>query len=204
MDFTEYVSRTFTEETGKQLRYSYGIMEIMFDKTGDYLKEGKFSKLDKHRIKMYPGRRFYDLVDRFIYFCSYVNTASLIPATLLAVYSGYVYHIWGGFFCNLVMFTLFPLFFSMNTSRSRSKDEKYTLSNSIAINLAFLGHAYAVLKGIMKYFADPFKRAPKPFGATSVDSMDYSFVDGVKIIAKHFTGITSYCCWRPYCFWSAV
>ena len=33
LEFTEYASTTFQEETGKQRRYAYGLFEMMFDGT---------------------------------------------------------------------------------------------------------------------------------------------------------------------------
>jgi len=186
LDFTEYVSRTYTEETGKQLRYSFGIVEILFNGTSDWLKLGLFNNLYKRQLKMYPRARFYDIFDMLTYFCSFLNSAALIPTAIIAAYTGRVDHIWGGFISNLIIFTLMPIISKAMIVSKKEDDLKGTFFNSMIIGLAFLGHTYSVLKGFIKFFTDSFKEKPKPFEATSVDSLDYSFCDGVRIVCNYY------------------
>ena len=186
LDFTEYVSRTYTEETGKQLRYSFGIVEILFNGTSDWLKLGIFNSLYKRQLKMYPRARFYDVFDMLTYFCSFLNSAALIPTALIAAYTGKVDHIWGGFISNLIIFSLMPMISQAMMINQKDNEMNNSFSNSMIIGLAFLGHTYSILKGFLKFFIDSFKQKPKAFDATSVDSLDYSFGDGLKIIYKYY------------------
>jgi len=186
LDFTEYVSRTFTEETGKQLRYSFGIVEILFNSTSNWLKQGLFNDLYKRQIKMYPKSRFYDIFDIPIYFCSFINSAILIPATLISAYTRTANHIWGGFLSNIVIFCIFPIVAKSALSGKEHKNFIDSTRNAFVLAFAFLGHSYSILKGFVKFFTDSFKSSPKPFSATSVDSLDYSSMDGIKIIYQYY------------------
>ena len=92
LEFTETASRTFTEETGKQRRYAYGLFEMIFDGT------------------VAPGKaRGCDAFYMLLYFCSVVNQVLLLPTVLLESYFGNIHLLWAGFLICMACFILLPV-----------------------------------------------------------------------------------------------
>ena len=169
LEFTEYVSRTFSEETGKQFRYSYGLLEMLLQGT---IQSGK--------------TRACDALYMVLYFFSLVNSVMLFPAALLENYFGNVHFLWAGFFiCNLG-FILLPCVRSFCVRRLLPKEQLTNPGYTSILALSFLGHAYSNLAGVCRFFIDLLRPNSKPFPSTSVDTMKYSFADGLKIIGEHF------------------
>ncbi|MCL1916843.1 MAG: glycosyltransferase family 2 protein [Peptococcaceae bacterium] len=168
LEFTEYVSRTFAEETAKQFRYSYGLMEMLLQGT---IRLGK--------------TRGCDILYMILYFCSLVNAVMLLPTALLEAHFGNVHLLWAGFiFCNMA-FVLLPCFRSLCMGRRLPREQRINLGHTCVLALAFLGHAYSRLAGVGRYFADKVKRNPRPFPSTNVDALGYRFMDGVRILGGY-------------------
>ena len=109
LEFTEYASRTFTEETCKQRRYAYGLLEMMFDGT------------------VVPGKtRACDILYMTLYFFSAVNQVLLLPTALIESYFGNVYLLWAGFLFCTACFVIFPLLRSLVMQRLLPKEHSET------------------------------------------------------------------------------
>ena len=168
LEFSEYVSRTFSEETGKQQRYSYGLLEMLLQGT---IRIGK--------------TRGCDVLYMFLYFCSLVNAVMLLPAALLECYIGNIHLLWAGFiFCN-ICFIVLPCFRGLIMRNRIPGEQRGNLGTASILALSFLGHAYSMLAGICKYFLNKFRRNPKAFPSTNVDTLQYRFVDGVGLLKAY-------------------
>lgn len=168
LEFSEYVSRTFSEETGKQQRYSYGLLEMLMQGT---IRVGK--------------TRGCDVLYMFLYFCSLVNAVMLLPAALLECYVGNIHLLWAGFiFCN-ICFIVLPCFRGLLMRGRIPKERRGNLGVASILALSFLGHSYSMLSGICKYFLNKFRRDPKSFSSTNVDTLSYRFADGVNLLKAY-------------------
>lgn len=165
LEFTEYVSRTFAEETGKQHRYSYGLFEMIFDGT---IAPGKTRKCD--------------MLYMLLYFFSVVNQIMLLPTVLLECYFGNIHLLWAGFiFCNLC-FVILPYIRGLIVNRYLPKEQSEKLSHIVILAISFVGHSFSMLTGACRYFANKIKENTTPFPSTSVDKLTYHFSDGVKLL----------------------
>jgi len=169
LEFSEYVSRTFAEETGKQFRYSFGLLEMLLQGT---IQTGK--------------TRICDAIYMILYFCSLVNSVMLFPASLLECYFGNVHLLWAGFMICNACFILLPCVRSFHMRRRLPKEQQQNLGHTSILALSFLGHAYSMLAGVCRYFTDKLKSNPKSFPSTNVDEVEYSFADGLKILGGFF------------------
>ncbi|HHU52993.1 MAG TPA: protein kinase [Clostridiaceae bacterium] len=168
LEFTEYASRTFTEETCKQRRYAYGLLEMIFDGT---IVPGTTRNCD----------RFY----MYIYFFSLLNQVMLLPTVLYECYLGNIYLLWAGFvFCS-VCFIILPCIRSFVMRRRLPKEYAERTTHTVIISLSFVGHSYSILAGTCRYIANKIKANNAPFPSTNVDKLEYSFTAGVKIIFEY-------------------
>lgn len=168
LEFTEYVSRSHAEEAGKQLRYSYGLLEMLLQGT----------------IRIGRTRRC-DMFYMILYFCSILNAAMLLPSALLECHFGNIHLLWAGFiFCH-ICFILLPCIRSFSMRRRLPKEQLGNLRYTGIMALSFLGHTYSMLAGVCKYFVDRIRPNPKPFPASNVDAIGNRYVDGMKILRQY-------------------
>lgn len=169
LEFTECVSRTFTEETGKQRRYAYGLCELIFDGT---VFSGKIRGCDV----------FYML----LYFCSLINQAMLLPSALLESYFGNIHLLWAGFLFCMLCFIIFPMVRTLVMRRCLSKEHLAGIGDTLMIAVSFVGHSYSSLSGACRYLANKVAKIKTPFPTTNVDKLGYRFYDGVKLLIHYF------------------
>ncbi len=191
LEFTEYVSRTFAEETGKQFRYCYGLIEMIFQGT---IQPGKTRGCDQ----------FYMV----LYFCSLINAVMLFPTALFECYFGDVYLLWAGFTFCMLFYIILPCLRCFFMRKRLPKEQLAHIGQTIILALSFLGHAYSMLAGLCKFFADKLKRNPKPFPATNVDELEVRFVDGLRLVGEYYRKnkgclvITALCIERCIFLWT--
>ncbi len=168
LEFTEFASRTFLEETGRQRRYAYGLFEMIFDGT------------------IAPGKaRPCDVFYMIMYFFSMINQVLLLPTVLLESYLGNIYLLWAGFLFCTFSFVLLPLLRSFVMRRRHPKEHSETFMHTITIALSFVGHSFSFLAGGFRYLANKIVHIKKPFPATNVDRVEYSVMGGIKLHAEH-------------------
>lgn len=165
LEFEESASRTFTEETRKQHRYSYGLFEMIFDGT-------VFSK------RMRGCDRLYMLM----YFCSVINMVLLLPTVLTESYFGNIHLLWAGFLLCMACFIIPPLLRDLVMRRRIPDEILQTVPYTLVIAVSFVGHSYSFLSGGCRYLANKIKKITAPFPSTSVDDLDYCFRGGLRIL----------------------
>ena len=117
----------------------------------------------------------------------------LFPIILIESYFGDAQLLWAGIFLTIFILIIFPYIRDLSVRRRLPKEQHVTLLQSVILGISFLGHAYSMLGGVCKYFIDKIRSNSPPFPSTSVDNIEYSFVDGLKILGKYFSkniGIT--------------
>ena len=168
LEFTEYVSRTFAEESSKQLRYSYGLFEMIFDGT---IVWGKSRKCD--------------VLYMLLYFCSVINEVMLLPTVLLESYFGNIHLLWAGFLLCNFCFIVLPCIRGRIMKRHFPKEQTEKIMHTVIIAVSFVGHSFAMLSGACRYVVNLFKTNQKAFPSSSVDKLEYHFSDGVKLIVEY-------------------
>jgi cellulose synthase/poly-beta-1,6-N-acetylglucosamine synthase-like glycosyltransferase len=191
MDFSEYVCQNFVEETEKQSRYSYGISEVVFARAWDCLRlafdrvRGKGPSCliaHSHGLPAHTG-------DMMVYYLSYFNLGAAMPMTLLLLYTHQIYYLFAGILINIVIFWLVPSLHALLLGRAsgfkgvRGAD---AFAQYAIIGIAFLGHAYSMMKGFLVYLSDKLKDSYEPFTATNVNEMERSFRQGARILGKYY------------------
>ena len=168
LEFTEYVSRTFVEETGKQHRYAYGLFEMMFNGT------------------VVPGKtRNCDILYMVMYFFSVINQVMLLPTVLVECYFGNIHLLWAGFILCNIGFILLPGIRGLLMSRRLPREQAENLVHTAIVAVSAVGHSFSVLSGACRYFINRLKRRPKPFPSTSVDTLQYRIRDGGKLLLEY-------------------
>ena len=169
LEFSEYASRTFTEETGKQYRYSYGLFEMIFDGT---LRRGK--------------TRNCDLLYMYLYFFSVINQVMLLPTVLIECYFGDIHLLWAGFLFCILCFIILPYIRGLVMRAYLPKEQTENLMHTVLIAFSFVGHSFSMLKGMFRYLMNKIKENTTSFPSTNVDRLEYRFSDGVRLLADFF------------------
>ena len=185
MDFTEYVCQTFAEETDKQYRYCYGLMEMVFKNfrqhLGHYLAHKPYDSPRYNRLKSFH------IMDVFTYFLSYANLAGSIPLALFIITGTYINILYGGILINIVIYFLCPVAHSvLFRLMFRDKSTKISPFYHAVISFNYFGHCYSMLKGIITLAADAIKGSYEPFPSSNVDIIEKSFRNGVRTIALYY------------------
>lgn len=168
LEFTEYVSRTFTEETSKQRRYAYGLFEMMFDGT---VLTGRARASDK----------FYMI----LYFFSLINQVFLLPTVLIECYFGNIHLFWAGFLFTTMCFIVLPMIRGFVMGRYLPEEYSEKLLHTIIIAISFVGHSFSILSAACRYLANKFKENKTPFPSSGVEELEYSFMEGVKLLKDY-------------------
>ncbi|MGI6743653.1 MAG: protein kinase domain-containing protein [Eubacteriales bacterium] len=168
LEFTEYTSRTFTEETGKQRRYAYGLFELLFDGT---VFSGKLRGCDV----------FYML----LYFCSLINQVMLLPTVLIESYFGNIHLLWAGFLFCMLCFIIFPLIRTIVMRRCLGREHLAGFGDTLIIAVSFVGHSYSAFAGACRYLINKIGKIKTPFPTTNVDRLGYSFSDGAGLLFRY-------------------
>lgn len=165
LEFTEYVSRCFVEETVKQYRYSYGLFEMIFDGTLDLKRTRKCDS-------------FY----MFLYFFSVLNEVLLLPTVLMELYFGNIHMLWAGFIVCNFCFIVLPCLrgFIMRYSLPGETTEK--ISPTLIIAISFVGHSFSMLKGALRYLTNKIRPNTRPFPSSIVSEMRYGFRAGLGLV----------------------
>lgn len=168
LEFTEYASRSFVEETGKQRRYAYGLFEMIFDGTLSW------------------GRtRGCDIFYMLLYFFSTVNQVMLLPSVLLECFLGNVHLLWAGFLlCNFCFIALSLLRAALMRRRFPGLRTDGA-AELLIVAFSFIGHSYSMLAGACRYLANKVRTLGSPFPSTSVDPLRYGFADGLRLLIKY-------------------
>lgn len=168
LEFTECASRTFTEETGKQRRYAYGLLEMIFDGT------------------IAPGKaRDCDLFFMALYFFSVINQALLLPTVLLECYFGNIHLLWAGFLLCTLCFVFLPLLRGLAVRHHLPGEHADLVPYTLIIAVSFVGHSFSFLAGACRYLANKLRENRTPFPSTNVDQLGYSFAEGMGLLSRY-------------------
>ena len=193
-EFTEIVSRSFIEEASKIARYTFGLLELIFNKNilknpkekrngilTDWMKEFLLSK----DIKWYQKIHF------FVYPLSYVNIISIIPAAIIK-----------GLFLNSgtsnlmilvlgaipLIVALYKIYDKTNLLSEQEKNNKTaTLKNIfrdvVIIVSTFISFSHVMLNSVINFLHNPNKIT---FNATNVDNDTYTLKEALAKIKNIF------------------
>lgn len=168
LEFTEYVSRSFFEETVKQHRYSYGLLEMIFD-----------GSLDRRKT------RSCDAFYMYLYFFSVVNEVMLLPTVLVEAYFGNVHILWAGFIVCNICFIILPCIRGLMMRSSLPEEETEKMRHTLLIAVSFVGHSYSMLSGAIRFIGNKVRPNTKPFPSSSVDELRYGFKQGLALILDY-------------------
>lgn len=165
LEFTEYVSRCFIEETVKQYRYSYGLFEMIFDGTLDIKKTRKCDS-------------FY----MFLYFFSVLNEVFLLPTVLIELYFGNIHMLWAGFIVCNFCFIVLPCLRGLIMRYSLPGETTEKIRPTLIIAVSFVGHSFSMLKSALRYVMNKIRPNTRPFPSSNVSEMRYGFKAGLALI----------------------
>lgn len=172
LEFTEYTSSNFTEETGKQRRYAYGLFEMMFDGT---VQLGK--------------TRPCDLLFMILYFLLIVNQVLLLPTVFFECYFGNIHLLWAGFLLCDACFIFLPWIRGLIMRKNIPKEHRASVICTFMVAVSFISHSLAILSGAATWVANKFKRIKKAFPSTKVRENERGFFTGAKLIAGYLKGM---------------
>ncbi|GHT78268.1 hypothetical protein FACS1894104_1230 [Actinomycetota bacterium] len=166
LEFTEQMCQSFAEETAKQFRYSYGINEIISDL----------------KLKLPVAMK----VDLILYYLSFFNLVAALPMIILLLALHQMYYLCAGIIVNIIIFLLFPVIQGWLLSNTAGFKNglgplRYFLLNA----LAYVGYSFSVLRGFAVFFKDKVTGKYDPFGATSVDAVEYSPTVGLRLLSGY-------------------
>lgn len=170
LEFTEYTSTNFEEETGKQRRYAYGLMEMVFDGT-----------LHGH---VRPCDRFF----MFLYFFSMVNQIMLLPTIFVECYFGNIHLLWAGFLLCDAIFILSPWIRSLVMGRKIPKEHRSSILCTLEMAASFISHSLSVFLGATGWILNKFKRKKKSFPSTRVGENERGLIAGLRLILGYIRG----------------
>lgn len=175
-EFKEMVSRSFVEESSKIFRYTFGLLELIFNKekenNTEILTDWFKNFLNSEHITWYQKIHF------FIYPLSYVNIISIIPVTLISIL---LFNFTPSFFAMgsiLTSLTFFAVLYKTYKDAAVSeKDLKpvniliKTARDLIVIGLTFISFSYVMIRGLYNFI---FNYKKVRFPSTNVDKEDYT------------------------------
>ncbi len=171
LEFTEYTSTSFQEETGKQRRYAYGLFEMMFDGT------------------VQPGiSRPCDVFFMVLYFFSIINQVLLLPTVFFECYFGNIHLLWAGFLICDACFILLPWIRGLVMNRSIPREHRPGLLFTLEVAVSFVSHSLSVLAGSVTWAVNKFKRKKKSFPSTKVGENDRGILAGIRLILGYIRG----------------
>ena len=109
-----------------------------------------------------------------------IQKSVLIPSVLLESYYGNIHLLWAGFLISNICFTTLPCIRGLIMKKRVPEYRRERFINTLIVSLSFLGHAFSMMSGAVRYCLDLFKKKRKPFPSTSVDTLKYSFIEGLK------------------------
>ena len=171
LEFTEYTSTTFQEETGKQRRYSYGLFEMIFDGT---VRIGRTRSCDAFFM--------------FLYFFSVINQILLLPTVFFECYFGNIHLLWAGFLICDAAFILLPWVRGLVMLRSIPREHCPGLPFTLEVAVSFVSHSLSVLSGSITWFLNKFKKKKKSFPSTKVGENDAGLRAGLRLIMGYIRG----------------
>ena len=171
LEFTEYSSSSFTEETGKQRRYAYGLFEMMFDGT---VQLGKI--------------RACDGLYMVLYFFSIINQVLLLPTVFFESYFGNIHLLWAGFLVCDVFFILLPCLRGLVMAQQIPREHRSNVLGTLQVAVSFICHSLSILSGAAMWVTNKFRRRKKSFSSTRVGENDRGFKAGIKLISKYLQG----------------
>ena len=141
LEFTEYTSTSFEEETGKQRRYAYGLYEMMFDGT------------------VQPGiTRSCDLFWMVLYFFSIINQVLLLPTVFFECYFGNIHLLWAGFLVCDACFILLPWIRGLVMNKRIPREHRPGLLFTLEVAVSFVSHSLSVLSGTVTWILNKYKK----------------------------------------------
>jgi hypothetical protein len=163
LEFTEKMCQSFAEETTKQFRYSYGINEIVSDL----------------KLKLPTAMK----VDLVLYYLSFFNLVAALPMIILLLALHQMYYLCAGIVVNIIIFLVLPtiqgwLLVNVAGFKNGLNPMRYYLLNA----LAYVGYSFSALRGFTVFFRDKIMGTYDPFGATSVDAVEYSPTVGLRLL----------------------
>jgi cellulose synthase/poly-beta-1,6-N-acetylglucosamine synthase-like glycosyltransferase len=172
--FAEYVSDTFAEETGKQARYCYGLLEII---TRSF-----------RQVRRLGPAHWLDLGS---YLFSHINIAGIIPMFLLMLRYDVFHLVFGGILVNAFIYFLLPLVLYARMQRMLHPGRIFlALCGFGMIGLTFFAHNYSVLRAFFLYAYDRIRalrgKDYAAFPSSQVNTLTGSFTDGLRLIGRYY------------------
>ena len=171
LEFTEYASTHFAEETGKQRRYAYGLFEMMFDGT---VKAGR--------------TRPCDLLFMILYFFSIVNQVLLLPTVFFECYFGNIHLLWAGFLLCDACFILLPWIRGLVMGRNVPGEYRISVISTLEVAISFICHSLSILSGAVTWLLNKFRRRKRAFPSTRVGENDRGIRAGIRTVIGYIRG----------------
>ena len=169
LEFTEYASRTYSEDAMKEYRYTYGLIEMFLSGTMEWGKT-----------------RWYDAFYMIIYFIARINNALLLPYIVIITLTGMLDLMFLGYALCCVVFIILPSLRTILLGRKIKKEYLFRISESFLMFFTFSGCTFPAGAGAVKYFLNVITGKEHAFPATSVSTLVYSFKEGLRFIYKYF------------------
>lgn len=164
--FTEHVCTNFVEESDKQLRYCYGVSEVVLG--------------GRHRLTAAQN------ADMLIYYLSYFNLAAALPVIVLLLATHQIYYLFAGILISALLFLLLPTLQGwLLGAPAGFAGCLNTVRYFIMSALAYVGYAYSMLRGFAVYFLDQVQGSYENFHVSCVDKKEHSFAVGLALIKTY-------------------